>query len=382
MNDYPLHMLAGMINDTQRTQSYYEALRRVVKPGDVVVDIGAGTGILSLMACQFGARKVYAIEPNSWIEMGRELAQANGFGDRIEFIRDISTNITLPEQADVIVTDMRGRMPTYQYNFASMHDARQRFLKPGGIMIPLRDEVSVAVIDNEKLYRDHVLRPWGENDYGLDLSAGLRFQTNDLVSDTPAPEDICLPLQRWLTLEYGVAAQSSYEAEINWTVESPRTAHFAALMFEAVLREDIRFTTAPGKVRATIYGSMLLPLRKPIALQIDDIFYIKLKVNQIGDRYIFSWLTRVTDPAGTVKADFKQTTLFALPITGMSKRAPSRLPLRNENGDITLFILEAMDGQRSSADIARMTYERYPEKFSSAEMALDRVTRLAQSFGS
>lgn len=384
MSEYPLHMLARMITDRARTKRYYEALRRVVKPGDVVVDIGAGTGIFSLMACQFGARKVYAIEPNPWIDLGREIAAANGFGDRIEFIRDISTNVTLPEQADVIVADLRGRMPLYEYNVASMHDARQRLLKPDGVMIPLRDELSVAVVENEKLYRSAVLRAWGENDYGLDMSAGLRFQTNDPVSDIDniAPEDICLPPQYWLTLKYGEAAQNSYQAELTWTVETPRTAHFVDLIFDAVLCEDIRYSTFPGEDRATIYGGLLLPLTKPVNLDVSDTFRLRLKVNQLGDRYIISWLTRVTDPTGTSKADFRQTTLFSLPITGMSKRAQTFLPQRNEDGDIAIFILEAMDGQRSSAEIARMAYNRFPDRLSSADNALDRVTRLAQSFGS
>src|SRR5579885_3123858 len=99
----PYHLLdhLTMVADAGRTGTYLEALRRTVRPGVVVVDLGAGTGVFAMLACRFGARKVYAIEPDEIIEVGRALAAANGFADRIEFIPHPSTEVTLPEQADV-----------------------------------------------------------------------------------------------------------------------------------------------------------------------------------------------------------------------------------------------------------------------------------------
>ncbi len=77
-----------MINDSVRMRAYYEALRRTVRPDSVVVDIGAGTGIFSLLACQLGAQRVYAIDPTPWISVGKEMAAANGFADRIVFMQN------------------------------------------------------------------------------------------------------------------------------------------------------------------------------------------------------------------------------------------------------------------------------------------------------
>src|SRR5204862_7848061 len=94
-----------MISDAVRMDSYARALRHAVKPGAVVVDIGTGTGIFALLACRLGARRVYAIEPGDAIQVAREIAAANGCGDRIEFIQALSTDATLPERADVIVSD-------------------------------------------------------------------------------------------------------------------------------------------------------------------------------------------------------------------------------------------------------------------------------------
>src|SRR5438128_2452160 len=81
------------------TRAYESAIRQVVRPGSVVVDIGTGSGILALMACRSGARKVFAIEPADVIQLAREIARANGYADRIEFIQSHSTAATLPERA-------------------------------------------------------------------------------------------------------------------------------------------------------------------------------------------------------------------------------------------------------------------------------------------
>src|SRR5690348_7285942 len=121
---YNLLQFGNMMSDSTRVGSYYQALKRAVHPGSIVVDIGAGTGIFSLFACQFGAARVYAIEPNDWISVGKGIAEANGLSDRIVFIKDYSTSVTLPEQADVIVSDLRGVHPVIPSLISSIADAR------------------------------------------------------------------------------------------------------------------------------------------------------------------------------------------------------------------------------------------------------------------
>src|SRR4051794_24565464 len=101
---YRVSSYGEMIKDRVRTDAYARALQQAVKPGSVVLDIGTGTGIFSLLACKFGASKVYAVDPADAIELGRRSAAQNGFGDRITFLQDVSTSIDLPELADVVVS--------------------------------------------------------------------------------------------------------------------------------------------------------------------------------------------------------------------------------------------------------------------------------------
>src|SRR5258708_641008 len=134
-----MYSLAGyghMIEDQVRLDAYARAIRKTVRPGSVVLEIGSGPGIFAVLACQLGASRVYAIESDPIIQVAREIAAANGCADRIEFIEDLSTRVTLPVQADVIISDLRGVLPFFQSHLPSIADARRRFLAPGGTLIP------------------------------------------------------------------------------------------------------------------------------------------------------------------------------------------------------------------------------------------------------
>src|SRR5215213_7026843 len=123
---YSLHFYGQMLADAPRMDAYAAALRRVIRPDSVVLDLGCGPGVFALLACELGARRVYAVEPDNVIELAREAAKVNGFADRIEFFQQMSTAITLPEQADVIVSDLRGVLPWYRQHIPSIVDARTR----------------------------------------------------------------------------------------------------------------------------------------------------------------------------------------------------------------------------------------------------------------
>jgi protein arginine N-methyltransferase 1 len=120
---YRLSGYGGMITNKPRMEAYAQALKQVVTPESNVLDIGAGTGIFSLLACQLGARHVDAVEPDEAIKAAEVNAAANGCQDRITFHQGLSTSITLPEPADIVVSDLRSVLPLFQqHDPAGRHD--------------------------------------------------------------------------------------------------------------------------------------------------------------------------------------------------------------------------------------------------------------------
>ena len=119
-----------MVADRVRVDAYAKALRKTVREGSVVVEIGTGAGIFAVLASQLGASRVYAIEPSEIIQVAREIAVANGCETKIEFFEEFSDRVTLPTQADVILSDLRGVLPLFDRHIPVIVDARRRFLAP------------------------------------------------------------------------------------------------------------------------------------------------------------------------------------------------------------------------------------------------------------
>ena len=126
-----------MLLDHVRCEAYRDALQRTVKPGDVVLDLGAGTGLLSFFALQAGAGHVYAIEMSEIATVAAGLIEANRFQGRITLIRENSAKVSLPRRCDVLVTETLSAFGFDSENtIASVADARKRLLKPDARVIP------------------------------------------------------------------------------------------------------------------------------------------------------------------------------------------------------------------------------------------------------
>jgi len=161
--------------DGNRVSAFRHAIEEVVTPGDVVLDLGSGTGILGLMACRAGAKRVYAVDEGPIVGLAREVAKANGFQDRITHIKGLSTRVALPETVDIVLADQIGRFGLESGILEYFADARVRFLKPGGVMVPDEVRLIVAPVENQTLF-DQV-EFWRRAPAGFDFGAAcpIRF---------------------------------------------------------------------------------------------------------------------------------------------------------------------------------------------------------------
>ena len=153
-----------------------------------MLDLGAGTGIMGLLACEAGAKRVYSIESGGMIEVARSVCHANGFDDRVTFIKGHSLQINLPEKVDVVVADQIGRFGFEAGVLDYFSDARERFLKPAGQTIPRQIELIVAPVECPERW-EHV-NFWDNSATGFDLSSVRRWAANTGYPVTYTPENL------------------------------------------------------------------------------------------------------------------------------------------------------------------------------------------------
>ena len=127
---------ARMLHDDRRTSDYIAALRQAVRPGDIVLDIGTGSGVLAIAAARAGARHVYAVEASDIADVAERVFAANGVQERVTLIRGWSRDVKLPAPADLLVTEVIGNEPLEEEVLETTLDARRRLLRPDGRLIP------------------------------------------------------------------------------------------------------------------------------------------------------------------------------------------------------------------------------------------------------
>jgi protein arginine N-methyltransferase 1 len=380
---YSVIAYGQMIADKVRRDAYARALRQSIKPGSVVIEIGCGaTAFFSILACQFGARKVYAIEPDNSIGLAKDIVQANGLSERIELIQEVSTRVDLPEKADVIVSDLRGILPLFQRHIASIADARTRLLAPEGKLIAERDTLYVAIIENPEQYK-RGREPWDNGICEVDLTAGKRLVTNAWTKvKNFTTEQLLTQRQRWAELDYMTIENPDLHGEVTLDVVRNGTAHGICVWFDSMLSDGVSFSNAPDAPKL-IYGQGFFPLSEPTVVNKGDVIKISIHADLVSDDYVWRWQTIVSEAGSKiVKADFKQSSFFATPLSlpQLRKRGAEYVPTLNEEGLLDSFVLTQMHGKQSSSEIAKALLERFPGKFTTEVDALTRIGDLAEKY--
>lgn len=379
-----MYSLAGygqMLSDHRRVEAYSEALARAITPGCSVLDIGTGTGFFAMMACRLGAGKVYAIEPDEVVRVARIVARDNGHADRIEFIQDLSTRIDLPEQVDVIVSDLRTVIPWFQHHVATIEDARTRLLKPGGVLIPERDRVFAAMVEMPEFYAAQVGHQ-PQDTAGFDMSAARSLGTNGWAKTHARPQQLLAKPVHWATLDYRSITDERVDSEIVWTAERSGVGHGFVLWFDTILYQDIGFSNAPGEA-PMLYGNAFFPWQEPVEIAEGDVVSVRIRGDLVDGDYFWRWDSRIErrgpGPAQTIR--FAQSNLSALrAMKSFRSRGSNSVPAFSQRVEIDRLILDSIDGHRSSQAIAEKVAATFPDAFPSWEAALDTVADLAARY--
>jgi protein arginine N-methyltransferase 1 len=377
---YSLGAYASMLADRVRTGAYERALRQTLKPGMVVMEIGTGPGAMAVLACKIGASRVYAVESSPVIQVAREIAAANHCADKITFLEDLSTKITLPAKADVIISDLHGILPFLDHHIPSIADARRRFLAPGGTLIGREDRIWAAVVEAPKHYAK-IVEPWERNIFGQDLNPARRMSLNTLHGMHPAPEQLLTNPQLWVTLDYTTIENPDVQGVLNWTVIHDGTGHGIVVWFDADLAEGVSFSNAPGSP-AMIYGSMYLPWLDPVPLKAGQTVRVDLQAKLLEMDYFWRWVSRIEVPGrpGEIATQFDQSQLKGMLLSPekLRKSTSTYVPELSKEGLLRRRTLDLMDGRASLEDIARRLTIEFPERFARWQQALSFAGELSK----
>ncbi|EJD51065.1 S-adenosyl-L-methionine-dependent methyltransferase [Auricularia subglabra TFB-10046 SS5] len=178
---------AVMINDKVRTSTYASFIARnpLLFHDAVVLDVGCGTGILSLLAARAGARKVIAVDASDIVHKARQIVKDNELEDIITVVHGKIENITLPdgiEHVDIIVSEWMGYALIYESMLDSVLVARERFLQPEkGLLAPSHARMMLALCDASDVYKERVA--FWDDVYGFNMSCMAQAVPDDAVID-------------------------------------------------------------------------------------------------------------------------------------------------------------------------------------------------------
>jgi len=359
-----------MLQGSVRMSAYRSAILESVKNGDVVADIGTGSGILAFYAIQAGAERVYAIEQDSIIEEAKELARRSGMESKIVFIRGRSDRIELPERVDVITSELIGIFGLEENLLGYQVDARNRFLKKGGRMVPNWIELHLIPVQSHDIWEKHI-GFWNQDVCGIDFSPVRDGAVSERYAlDTS--ERISLladPCQMAHIDFYHIdAVPNLFRSKIR--IKSSGELHGLLGYFSSGLSPNISFSTSPEAPR-THWGQIFFPMQETVSVQRGDAVEIRLKSIAYGDTIYWQWHTQIQRGVVPVCA-FTQSNL-RIPERDVSIGNLDFKPSLDSEGKIYRMTLDLCDGSRTIEEISEIVRTKYPATFTHSAQARRKV---------
>ena len=282
---FPLDLHLSMVQDRPRMEAFRAALRGLVRPGDTVVDVGSGTGILALLAWQAGAGRVIALERSEIIEPARRWIAQRYPQAPIEFLRLDVEREPLPEmQADVLVCELLGNLGPEERIVPVLNKVSAAMLKPGGQVIPGKVELKAVPIQLPKLAQE--LNAWSAPLAGFDLSVFQELAWQRVYHlQGERFEALAAPATYQQTQWQNTTAQErSSTARFDCTQAG--ALHGFACWFEADLGGGVQLSSGP-EAPLTHWGQVFFPIGPAQEFLPGDTLSFELK--REGDEFDVLW---------------------------------------------------------------------------------------------
>ena len=288
-----------LLADRVRNAAFQAALQRVVIAGQTTVaDIGAGTGLLGFLAAKLGAARVDLYEAAEIADVARKLLRHNHIANaRIAEVH--STEVATPERVDVVVCETLGNYPFEENIIATLNDARARFLRPGGVVIPHSVEQFVVPVVGERYYRE--LARWDEVGYGLDFAPAKAMTLNNIYVRWFEAGDLLgggSPAKTWDKVVFDRRNKTTRAGEAAWRIDRPVAVYGLALWWRAELVAGVDLATGPLDAR-THWEQLYLPVLAPIEMAAGQTLSAHLRSTTSYERGTnVTWTLAVSDASG------------------------------------------------------------------------------------
>ncbi len=291
----------SLLVDEVRTTSFLRALLQQIRPGDVVVDVGAGTGVLSMFAVIAGASRVYAIEHGPMAEVAREIARRNGVENRVTIINDWSTEATLPELADVLVTETIGNIGFEEGILTWVLDATKRLLKPDGTIVPERISLVAAAVESRHDYAEiaHLRQPVHE----LDFSALSDLATHSILWTDLSPVSVVTEAATVTSVDLAAIEHQDVAGSITVNARRDALVQGIGCWFVADIAPGISMSNQPPTATPS-WNQGFLPLPEPLNVEAEDPLTIEIQSGAgcsrwgwslgVGQEAALTWTTSLT----------------------------------------------------------------------------------------
>ena len=271
---YSIH--EEMLKDLPRTEGYRDALEAYGSQlkDKIVLDVGCGTGILSLFAARAGARHVIGVDRSDIIDEAREIVRQNGYEDRVTLIKSKLEDVVLPSKiapdgtVDVIVSEWMGYMLLFESMLPSVLVARDRWLAKDGTMFPSRATMSVCAIEDEDLWKEKF--GYWTDVYGFDMrnlrSHVLAEPYVEVISGKTVVSNHCVISDLDLLKVKNV--ELDFASDFSLTTTKAATVHGILIWFDVRWpAKDAKPLTTSPHATPTHWKQTLLFLERPVELE-------------------------------------------------------------------------------------------------------------------
>ena len=361
-----------MIFDDHRNSLYESAIRKLVTPDSVVLDLGAGLGQLGLIAARAGAKQVYLAEPSLEPELIRQIVTQNADAERVKIIHSKIEETRLPAPVDLIISVFTGNFLLEEDLIPSLFYARDHYLKESGCMIPDCSTMEIAAVTVPDTFSKYI-STWSDPSQDIHFESLRKYAANTIYYEKYNDHEalyLSEPAQL-LHMNFHTAKKAECNETVTLEMNRAGLCHGIIGWFTARIGKEWLSTAphAPG----THWSQAWLPLDPPLEVKPGELMEFHLQRHEFGE---WSWSVRLD------QSEQKHSTFLSGPLSTRSvqRKSENYKASLDEKGRAALYVLQKFNGEVPTITIARDIAATWPELFPDVDYARQFVTRLIERY--